>query len=105
MVGAYFQEGVFKANTGDEIMDCPRCAEKLKGVAKLKKHERIPIQRRYQGGVKTRIIGDTRPNTNEGRGMLPPNGMVIIDECKSCHRKSVMRYNLGNRTWIQEVYA
>lgn len=80
-------------------MDCPKCKEKLKGLMNLKKHKRIPLQRRYAGGIITKVIGDTRPQTPEGRGRLPPDGMKIIDECKSCHWKSVMTYNAGNRQW------
>ena len=83
-------------------MDCPKCKAVLEGVMKLKKHERIPVQRRHQGIVITRVIGDTRKQTPKGMGVLPPDGMTVIDECKSCHWKSVRKYNRAKRKWVYQ---
>ena len=81
-------------------MDCPRCEAKLKGVMKLPKNKRIPLQRRYKGGIITSVRGDTRKQTVEGMKELPPDGMTVTDECKSCHWKSTKRYDRHNRKWI-----
>lgn len=84
-------------------MDCPRCEQKLQGLMNLKKHERIKLQRRYQGGIITSIKGDTRSQDCAGLGQIPPNGMTVTDRCKSCGWTSIRVYNAGNRKWEQQV--
>ena len=68
-------------------MDCPHCEVEVKKVAGLKKHERVPVQRRYQGGIVTRYYGMTALQEPI------PDGAMRIDECKSCHWKSIWRHD------------
>lgn len=84
-------------------MDCPRCTAKLKNIMQIKKHLRIPLQRRYQGGIVTMIKGDMRSSAEKEKGCIPTNGMIVTSECKSCHWKSIATYNKGNHEWITKV--
>ena len=83
-------------------MDCPRCTAQLKKMptGKRNKRAREKWKKKYAGGVDTKIFGDTRPSTIEGQGQEPPDGMTVIDKCRSCGWTSTMVYNAGNRKWI-----
>lgn len=75
------------------MMDCPNCASELKKVIGKKKHEKIPVQRRYKGGIETSIYGDTRSRNDIARGIAAPVGAMKIDICISCKWTSIWRHD------------
>lgn len=73
------------------MTDCPHCDAELAKIGKKykKKHEIIPIQRRYKGGVLTSHHGFSFSEKHPNK--VIPEGSMKTDECKSCHWKSVWR--------------
>lgn len=84
-------------------MECPRCEVKLKDIMKLKKPERIKLQRKYVGDVTYTIKGDARGSDTVSRGQIPTDGMTVTEHCKSCGWRSTRRYDAHNRKWIYET--
>jgi len=70
------------------MTDCPHCDKELAQIGKKykKKFEIVPIQRRYKGGIITTAYG-----YNIGQLNNIPEGAMKVDECKSCHWKSIWR--------------
>lgn len=76
-------------------MDCPQCSRQVDRVAGMKKHERQPILRRFQGGVK--IIGRYGCTDKElTSGVSVGEGAILVEQCQSCKWTSVHRHD-GDR--------
>ena len=73
-------------------MDCPNCSKKVREVEGRKKHERVPVLRRFRGGIK--IIGRYGCTDRQLTcGASPPEGAIIVEKCRSCGWMSIHRHD------------